>query len=825
MTQPLPNSPSPIITNTEIESIRELTALTSSSKTFSTKTFKVSPLQNSQDVINKLLEAYREANPFRYREPQKYQQILNDFYFEEIKRRTALACAVGNDRSLIGEILEFCSVREHIIDFMCDWCWTFDPRNASLGLPTTLPWIPWPKQIEFIEWMYTRYLNRESGLVEKARDAGATYLFCLIFLREWRWVDGFSAGIGSNKLENVDKRDNPKAVFPKIRTILENLPPWWLPTGFDRKRHDNVANLINPENHANISGEGGDDIGRGDRRSMYFVDEAAYLEHPDQAAAALSRTTDTCFYLSTPHGMNWFGKKRHSGTINVFSFHWKADPRLNEEWFERYSANNDPVIVFQEVLMDYHASVEGICIPIKWIEAAVDLKLNISHTDPRIAGVDIAIGGKNKSSYVLRHGPQLMKITRWGFDNTTEVAHRAINEGEEDMIQAMGYDSIGVGAGMSAVLRTKDCPPRFRYYALSGNDAVSDSYYDEYQKFAKDLFLNARAERWYRLRKRFEKAYKFKTTGEVYPISELISIPNDRQLISQLASPLLMTTESGKMKVESKEHMRGRGVDSPDDADATVYAYSVDAKTLGDFLLYGFDYVPRYDKYGVREKFKECFTRFKIDWAVINGDEKRRQCNYGSTYFDKNYNAYHISAYWNPYRKKLYVYDAMTFDNRPPEFVAAKIKISMENCVRQRHYYMEENADRGVGENLAKLYKRSGISFQVNTKYDETASVYAANQMFLRRQIIVHESLGDCKKQFSLWTKEMGKAKRSGFGLCFALCNIVSLLRESRQLEEVQEIVGYSPNPPGLKDHFLNETNPMKPAETTKPVGMADYFG
>jgi len=43
--------------------------------------------------------------------------------------------------------------------------------------------------------------RQAGGLVEKARDAGATFLFCLCFMREWRWTDGFSAGIGSNKLE------------------------------------------------------------------------------------------------------------------------------------------------------------------------------------------------------------------------------------------------------------------------------------------------------------------------------------------------------------------------------------------------------------------------------------------------------------------------------------------------------------------------------------------------------------------------------------------------------------------------------------------------
>ena len=747
---------------------------------------------------------------------------MREFYKEEALRRTKIIASFYDDKRLIPAALEFCSVRENIIDWIIDWCWTFDPRNANIGISTTIPWIPWPKQIEFIEWFYNHYINRESGLVEKARDAGATFLFCLIFLREWRWVGGFGAGIGSNKLENVDKRDNPKAIFPKMRSIYENLPSWWMPVGFDRKKHDNVANLINPENHSNISGEGGDDIGRGDRRSVYFVDEAASLEHFMDASSALSRTTNSIFWLSTPKGMNEFGKLRYSGRIDVFTFDWKSDPRVDQEWFDHFSAEHDPVVVAQEVLIDYHASVEGICIPAKWVNAAVELELPVSSVDAKTAGVDVAAGGKNRSAYVMRHGAKVMKVLKWNFETSTEVGLKAIEEGEKDCIHAMGFDAIGVGDGMKGILKVKEEQPRFRYYALSGNDSVKDEYWPEYQKHASELFLNARAERWIKVKKRFEKAYKFRTTGERFPANEMISIPNNPELIGQLSTPLEMHTESGKIKIESKDHMLSRGVDSPDLADALVYAFSVDTAVIGEYLLYGFDYTPKYDKFGLREKAKESFTKFSIEWGVVNSDPNKSKNNWGSTYFDKNFNISHISAYWNPYKKKLYVYDSFTLSNRTPETVAGKIKQSMGMCSKQRNLYLEEDAPKGVTDNTAALYKKCGVQFIVNPKYDEMAGVYAANQMFLKRQIVVHEVHEDCKRQFSLWTRETGKAKRSGFGLCFALCNLISMLKESHQLDEKPEWRGYSPNIPKPFEHDIN---PLTPKQEQKPDGMADYFG
>jgi len=748
---------------------------------------------------------------------------LNKFYGKEGLRRTELLIKVNENKNLIAATMEMCSQREHIIDFMVDWCWTFDPRNAALGLPTTLPWVPWPKQIEFIEWVYNRYLNREGGFVEKARDAGATFLFCFIMLREWRFSNGFSAGIGSNKLENVDKRDNPKSIFSKLRTIMYNLPQFWFPIGYERKRHDNVANLINPENFANISGEDGDDIGRGDRRSMYFVDEAASLEHPEGAMAALSRTTDSCFYLSTPKGMNFYGRQRHSGKHKVFTFDWKSDPRINEEWFAHFAAANDPVIVAQEVLIDYNASVEGICIPKKWINASVNLELN--HTGGVVAGLDVAVGGKNKSAYVERQGPTVIKCETWNFDNTNEVANRAVEAAEHSGVCALGYDSVGVGEGVRGALKAREQQPKFRYYALGGNDAVSDTHWDQFQKMAKEVFLNARAERWYKVRRRFERTYQWIQSGRSLPIphSEMISIPNDPELIQQLASPLEMRTESGKIKIESKEHMLARGIASPDKADALVYAYAVDFEAIGDFLFYGFDYTPKYDKVGKREKFRECYTDFRIDWGIINNDQHRRRNNIGSTYFDKGMGVNHISAYWNPYKAKLYIYDAFVIENRPPEYVARQIKQSMSGCIKARTIYCEENPSRNPYDGVIKAYRKEGVLFAANPRFDPISSIYVTNQMFVKRQIIVHEKLDECKRQFSLWGKDGMAIRSQGFGLCIALCNIVNLLKEQGELEEHPHDRGYTATPPKRPDEqrpAFQESNVKK-----KPIGMGDMFG
>jgi hypothetical protein len=47
--------------------------------------------------------------------------------------------------------------------------------------------------------------------------------------------------------------------------------------GFVEKVHDNYMRIINPDNGATITGEAGDNIGRGGRTTMYFLDEWALL--------------------------------------------------------------------------------------------------------------------------------------------------------------------------------------------------------------------------------------------------------------------------------------------------------------------------------------------------------------------------------------------------------------------------------------------------------------------------------------------------------------------------------------------------------------------
>ena len=80
-----------------------------------------------------------------------------------------------------------------------------------------------------------------------------------------------------------------------------------------------------------------------------------------------------------------------------------------------------------------------------------------------------------------------------------------------------------------------------------------------------DTYMNLRSELW------------FKTKAWLEDRS--CKLPKDDQLQAELTSIRYSFTSSGKMKAESKDEMRRRGVGSPDLADALCLTMASDAAT------------------------------------------------------------------------------------------------------------------------------------------------------------------------------------------------------------------------------------------------------
>lgn len=464
--------------------------------------------------------------------------------------------------------------------FWCNTaCNTFNPRSK----PATIPFILYPKQEEYLQWRRARRTANESGLIEKSRDVGLTWLNIVDQLHCWLFEDEFKGTFGSRKEMLVDRRDDPDSIFEKIRKCIRGLPKWMLPPDFDWKKHDNSLRLINPNNGSTITGEAGENMGRGGRSSVYDWDEVAFTPRQNNVESAISENSNVIFYTSTPNGIGeLFYKKRHSNKISVFTIRWN-DVGKTQEWYNKKKDVSDPIIFAQEIDVDYTASSEGVYIPAKWVQAAIvyDSKPFIPAIGENVAALDVASAGQNRTVFGARKGNVVYYIKDWQGLNTTQSAYEVRDLMREKGCTHLTYDSDGIGGELANSWVGEDL--EFTLYPFHGNGTPTERVWEGEDKTSKQKFRNARAEAYGILRDRFRKTYENLHSIKLHPVEELISIPNHSTLIAQLSVPKYKRDAQGRYLIESKEDMRKRGVDSPDFADLLAYLFAPVENAIEEF--------------------------------------------------------------------------------------------------------------------------------------------------------------------------------------------------------------------------------------------------
>ena len=482
---------------------------------------------------------------FDWRTPD-YRPVF-EARIERLKRLRA-------DAAILPGLKEFYAT--HPVEFINDWGMTFDPRNVERGFEAVTPFLLFPKQAEFVRWVVDRWHGREDGLVEKSRDMGASWLCVAIAAWMWLFKPGTVIGFGSRKEEYVDRLGDPKSLFWKIRQFINLLPVELQPKGYVEKVHAPSMRILNPENGSTIVGESGDNIGRGNRTSVYFVDEAAFLERQESVAAALSQTSNCKLHVSTPNGAgNVFYRMRMGGRIPVFVFDWRDDPRKDQAWYERQKATLDPVIVAQEIDRDYTASVTNAFIPGDIVTACMSKgPADVRAVGSLQVGVDVARFGDDKTCITFRQGRVVYPQIVFGKADVVDVAGRvkdAINSWGGKVAQ-IAVDSIGIGAGVADMLR-RDYP---KGIVVDVNSSLRMSDGQNY---------NLRARMWRDLR-------EYLKNGAV--------LPNDPELATEL-SALQYEYRGGELLLESKDDAKRRGVKSPDRADSLALTFAYPVREFG----------------------------------------------------------------------------------------------------------------------------------------------------------------------------------------------------------------------------------------------------
>lgn len=409
-------------------------------------------------------------------------------------------------------------------------------------------------------------------------------------LHSWRFIPGFKTGFGANKEANVDLRGEPDSLFEKMRIALGYLPPFMLPDGFFPQHHSINARIINPANGNVIAGYIGENMGRGGRSSLFFVDEGAHVAQAKKVDAALSANTDTLIWLSSALDNTLFQRKAQSGKYPVFRFHYRDDPRKTAAWIEAKKADVDDAIWAQEYEIDYEGTVENRIIMRSWVRAAVELRglladqLRGYFGAHGVAGMDVG-AGKAESVVYRRYGPVFMPAETTRNPDTIDLAGWALDLCSQTGAKRLNYDSVGVGHGLVAAFKRSETLD-LKVYPVNTGQPATDAVWPDGVK-AEDRFVNLRAELWWRLREALIRTYKHLRhmhglpDGKASPIGELILLEQDDVLERQLTSLTFMRSDRGKIQMESKADLAKRGIASPDRADAMVLALH-DAAPLFD---------------------------------------------------------------------------------------------------------------------------------------------------------------------------------------------------------------------------------------------------
>ena len=225
-------------------------------------------------------------------------------------------------RAVVKELFH----RDVLYAFNC-FFFTLDVRKRPFH---NQPFCTYPYQDEYIVNLVESILSGKDHLSEKSRDMGVSWMVISVFV--WLWLNpngGSDFLLGSRIEDYVDKKGDMRTLLEKARYIINRLPNWLKPEGYNAKLHDNFMRLVNPETGSSITGESNNaNWSTGGRYLAGLLDEFAKWESTDQPAWTSAGDATPCrIAVSTPFGAGGqYYKLATEGQINKKTLHWSLHP-------------------------------------------------------------------------------------------------------------------------------------------------------------------------------------------------------------------------------------------------------------------------------------------------------------------------------------------------------------------------------------------------------------------------------------------------------------------------------------------------------------------
>ena len=295
---------------------------------------------------------------------------------------------------------------------------------------------------------------------------------------------------------------------------------------------------------------------------LIICDEASEIHDEVFEAISGSMATEEArqILISNPTRLSGLFFRSHHGESHLWTrFHVPSTesrlvtPKWIAEQRDSLSANG----FRRRVLGEFPTQEEDTLIAADLVEAAMARDIGLDPQMPLIFGVDVARKGKDRTALVKRRGNVVLECISWHRDDLMPTVGRIVAEARKDRPAEICVDSIGVGGGVADRLREIAREDRTLGFAVRDVNVAETEPMDPRVSRLRDGL-------WWKVKEWLEK--------------KGCKLPADEELKADLVGPTYDYLSNGKVKVESKDDMRGRGLKSPDLGDALCLTFaSMDA--------------------------------------------------------------------------------------------------------------------------------------------------------------------------------------------------------------------------------------------------------
>ena len=211
--------------------------------------------------------------------------------------------------------------------------WVYEPRSRVKVKPF-VTWVHQDPVILAMDEAITEACATEQPLaltVKKSRAQGGTYIYLAVQIRRALKEPGFSCGLVTRNENLVDSRVDDSAVMFKLAWMLDRLPKWMMPDGYERSMTEHVIRLPNGSKWSGYSATG--DVARGGRTTMFAFDEPGSEEfvagNKDYKIMSSVSHVSNCTFLVSTFGLDsgvFYDTAMDPDNPRVYSLDWKDNP-------------------------------------------------------------------------------------------------------------------------------------------------------------------------------------------------------------------------------------------------------------------------------------------------------------------------------------------------------------------------------------------------------------------------------------------------------------------------------------------------------------------